>query len=312
MTRQLETQFEHNLKIHLKQHTPEGLLRDVYEYVLLPAGKLFRPYLAASAFQQVHGLPSVQRELKNPHSSLSLFCSLVEIHHAYTLVHDDLPAMDDDDERRGRPSAHIQFPEWKALLAGDGLHALSYRLLSLIQHPQLPTLMRLMSGLLGPKGLIHGQALDLSETMNESFSFLKQTHQLKTARLIQFSLLGGHLIAERANYRSALEIAKLGETLGLLFQFVDDLSELAEDLSPHELQVNPWLHQFEQSYATTTQLLKLGKQRLDQAPVIHQAFSLYSHKMLSALENESLAQKWRGKDQQLVELIALFKLLSLS
>ena len=166
----------------------------------------------------------------------------MEIHHAYTLVHDDLPCMDDDAVRRGRPSTHRQFGEWQALLAGDGLSTLSYRALSLIKSPQLPRLLRYTSWALGPKGLIGGQHLDLSGEMTRSFSQLMATHKLKTSRLMQVALVGSGLLTEGADLRTLKTPHRLGEYLGISFQLLDDLGELGDEQLPaRESQINSFL-----------------------------------------------------------------------
>lgn len=237
--------LEANLASHLNDWVPaQHALREAYFYACLPAGKLFRPKLAIGVFESQDQKLDVTKELSDPRSALSLLCSAIEIHHAYTLVHDDLPAMDDDDMRRGKLSTHKKFGHWQAILVGDGLLNISYALLATIPHKHSSNLIRLSGKMLGPKGLIHGQVLDLSHEMNLSFQQCRETHFNKTARLIQFSMLGAELIKQEQNPSIKLwkKWLRFGESLGLLFQFLDDLTELSEKkLSAHEGEINPWI-----------------------------------------------------------------------
>ena len=237
----LETQLEHNLKSQLPKHP----IADVYHYSVIPPGKLFRPFLAIAI---LHDFAAGEKtlELNSPHS---FFCSAIEMHHAYTLVHDDLPCMDNDEYRRGRPTVHKAFGEWKALLAGDGLLNASYGLLSKIKSPELPRLLRFITWALGPKGLIQGQVLDLSEEMKKDFTTLLMTHEYKTARLIQVALYGSYMLIDykkKSPYsenRCLVDLFKLGLHTGVTFQLLDDLTELADaQISEHERSVNPWFY----------------------------------------------------------------------
>lgn len=313
----LAERLEQNLKTHLTKFVPHDGLYEVYHYSLIPAGKLFRPLLAVKAFEHFEGPEKTQKEVNDPMSPLSLNASAVEIHHTYTLIHDDLPAMDDDSQRRGRASSHIQFNEWKALLAGDGLHGLSYQLVLKSRHPNTLLSARLMAHCLGAKGLIEGQNLDLSGEMTKSFSLLKRTHLLKTARLIQYSLLSGALLSEKVSYREVLELAKLGERIGLTFQFIDDLSELAGPLSRHESQVNPWINFPAQSLNFTQKLLERSKESIARYPSLERVFADYAQKMgdiFTLHQNQllkNIAEIPELMPSDVHRLIALFELLSL-
>lgn len=240
----IHNEISQNLKTHLKRCLPKELMQEVYEYCVLPPGKLFRPKLVYAIAKDLSQETTPQ--ITKNHQYLGSF---VEIHHAYTLVHDDLPCMDDDDFRRGKPSAHKAFGEWKALLAGDGLLNISYELLSNIQSSRLNLMLKIITRCLGPKGLIQGQVLDLSHEMLKSFDSIKETHELKTARLIQVALLTSYLVIENPknqlplDYRMSIDLLKLGKAMGLAFQFIDDLSELtSKNLTKHEKEINPWLN----------------------------------------------------------------------
>ena len=222
-----------DLKKNLSVHLPHHEASQIYRYALLPPGKLFRPLLVRSVAWDERGYR------QKSHCFLELF---VEIHHVYTLVHDDLPCMDDDSMRRGRESIHRKFNEWKALLVGDGLNTLSYRILSLIESHRFPLLLRYITWALGPKGLILGQYEDLSSRAN-SFRKLMMTYNLKTSRLIQTALVGSSLLCEDTPLKKVKDLHRLGEHLGISFQLLDDLCELTlEEASNHESQINPFLH----------------------------------------------------------------------
>lgn len=247
-----------NLFEHLSWHLPRlrsnslGNINEVYEYALFPTGKLFRPLLVWAIAKDF----SKNTDF-SPNSNHALLASCVEFHHTYSLLHDDLPMMDNDTLRRGKPCSHLAFNEWKALLAGDGLLNCSYQTLSKIKSDKLPDLFKLMGALLGTKGLIQGQVLDLSGEMTKDFNSLLETHKLKTARLIQFSLLSSLVLVE-ANYRKFLDLFRLGHRLGIVFQLLDDLTELTDfNLSAHEKEVNPWFNFKEQALEEVTLGLKI-------------------------------------------------------
>lgn len=235
-------EIEKALSYHLKKQLPEHKASEVYFYACLPGGKFFRPSLVWSICKDLNPelFLSSSQNLNAGHQLLS---SAVEIHHTYTLVHDDLPSMDNDTIRRGKPCTHIQYGEWQALLTGDGLLNISYALLAKIKHPRLSEALSFFSWCCGPKGLIHGQVLDLAQEMTISFNNTLRTHELKTARLIQASVVCSALIAAPTmNYKLEKKLWKFSQLLGINFQLIDDLSELAEEtLSVHELDVNPWL-----------------------------------------------------------------------
>ncbi len=212
---------------------------ELAEYAVLPAGKLFRPLLALAAHADFSGT-ELSLELK-PSDDLALLASFLEIHHAYTLVHDDMPAMDDDDTRRGRPSHHVKFGQWRALLTGDALAIGSFHLLAKMKSPRAIEILKIATWATGPKGLIQGQYKDLSHEMNENLGELLETHLLKTARLIQLAMTMP-LILEGANTLELKTKWRFGRAVGILFQLLDDLCELGDEkLSQHERDINPWL-----------------------------------------------------------------------
>lgn len=266
-------EIENNLKKHLEQCLPDHDFAEVLSYATLPAGKLFRPQLAWS----------LAKDLGDITEDHKYFASSIEIHHAYTLVHDDLPAMDDDDQRRGKASTHKKFNEWKAILAGDSLLNASFGLLGNIQKNNLAELLTVYSEYTGAKGLILGQVLDL-EDKEKSFEQILKIHTLKTSRLIQLSLVGSNLLSGSPIQRELVD--QVGLSLGIVFQLLDDLSELGDELGQHEKEINPFLN-FDQSVIInelTDNLTKInnvvcGKNLLSLQQVINGYLNIMSKKI---------------------------------
>ncbi len=214
--------------IHSSVTHPE--LREILNYAVLPAGKLFRPRLVEAIALDLG------KDFSQDH--LHLACAL-EIHHAYTLVHDDLPAMDNDLIRRGKPSTHAKYGEWKAILAGDALLISSFEQLMKVKSEKIRELHRLFSWCTGGKGLILGQFLDLGSAGKVSTPEVIRIHELKTARLIQVAVAGAALLSQNKFSR---DYFRMGVEIGITFQLLDDLGELTEEkLSPHERDINPFL-----------------------------------------------------------------------
>lgn len=240
--------IDHKLNETLKKILTSFLIPkrfcDSLNYACIPAGKLFRPKLMLASYLDF----SHDKEIGQHIYELS--CAL-EIHHSYTLAHDDLPCMDDDDMRRGRPSLHKKYSEWEAVLSGDALLIKSFDLIIQSRHQCSISMLTLFSKLLGAEGLIHGQYLDLSGEMTLSFSNLATTHILKTSRLLQASLLLGYLSSlkdeQEISKSIGFQLYKLGKHLGLCFQFLDDLLEFSKELSKHEQEVSPWINYPEES-----------------------------------------------------------------
>jgi geranylgeranyl pyrophosphate synthase len=217
----------------LKSAATHPELLEVMDYAVLPAGKMFRPKLVRATATDLIG------KLTPAHLHLA---SAIELHHAYTLVHDDLPAMDNDLVRRGKPSTHAAYGEWKAILAGDGLLIASFDELFKIDHDHSRKVFKLFSWATGPKGLIAGQFLDLGAKGKASMREVVRIHELKTARLIQVATVGSYLLcAPKVTLRGYVEFLRLGREIGVSFQLLDDLGELTESISEHEKEINPFL-----------------------------------------------------------------------
>lgn len=303
-------EIENTLRAHLEHLLPQHKTREVYEYAVLPGGKLFRPNLVWSVLLDLNS-DLYEKSSEQKFSPHALLASAVEFHHSYTLIHDDLPCMDDDTIRRGKPCTHLVYGEWQALLAGDGLLNLSYQLLAKSNHPRTLELIRFFAWALGPKGLIHGQVLDLSLEMTQSFENTLRTHELKTARLIQVAILGSAIIANPARAKNEKALWKFSKLLGINFQLIDDLSELAEEqLSEHEISVNPWLHHPEAAHAELLKNLKHFNTLASELKLskTNKIVSEYYKKMLSIITSKQvIIEKHLNKKIDLAPVILLMK-----
>ena len=198
-----------------------GPLQEAIRYGLLGPGKRLRPQLVLMAAEACGG--SVD-------ATLPVACA-VEMVHAYSLIHDDLPAMDDDDVRRGRPTCHKVFGEALAILAGDALLARAFEIVATAVTPP-ETAARCVAELAraaGASALVGGQADDLAwDPDRQSVEMLEDIHQRKTGALFRASLrLGGLLAGAGAEELQALETC--GTSLGLAFQITDDLLDKDDD-----------------------------------------------------------------------------------
>jgi geranylgeranyl diphosphate synthase type II len=198
-------------------------LKSAMRHSLMGGGKRLRPILALwtwDAFSQGRGKPPVGRE-----QVTEVACGL-EMLHTYSLIHDDLPAMDNDDLRRGRPTCHVAFDEATAILAGDGLQALAFCVLSRAGGSRSARLVDLVGRAVGPAGMVGGQQNDLdAEGARVTATSVRRIHRDKTARLLAASLTCGALLAgKRESVLARTEEA--GMDLGLAFQGADDILDV--------------------------------------------------------------------------------------
>ncbi len=190
-------------------------------YSLFAGGKRIRPILCLAAGAAIDQSPAT-------HENLLPVCCALECIHTYSLIHDDLPAMDDDDLRRGKPTSHVLYGEAGAILAGDGLLTYAFDLLSEETNSTLKPesrlkIINLIAKASGSIGMVGGQALDIANE-NQEFPFetLQTIHRNKTGALITCSVLAGAIAADG----SPVQLDKLriyGDNIGLAFQIVDDL-----------------------------------------------------------------------------------------
>ncbi len=207
-------------------------LHRAMRYSVLGGGKRVRAALVFAAAHACRPVLSTQPDAERA-SAQDLAAAAVELVHAYSLVHDDLPCMDDDVLRRGRPTVHVQFDEATALLAGDALQPLAFDLLA--QMPIAPPLIvqaiRDLAQAAGSLGMAGGQAIDL-ESVGKALTqqALQQMHVLKTGALLAASVsLGG--LAGGANAQQRMALDAYSAAMGLAFQVIDDVLDVTADSS---------------------------------------------------------------------------------
>jgi farnesyl diphosphate synthase len=192
-------------------------------YAVLDGGKRLRPLLVLAASQAVDG---------NPEAALRSACA-VELIHAYSLVHDDMPCMDNDVLRRGKPTVHVQFGQASAMLAGDALQALAFELLTpddgSVPAPMQALLCRMLARAAGGQGMAGGQAIDLASIGQPIGSQqLHEMHRLKTGALLLASVLMGAACGKH-QAQALLALTDYGQAVGLAFQVVDDILDVTAD-----------------------------------------------------------------------------------
>lgn len=195
------------------------------KYSLFAGGKRIRPVLCLAGCEVVGG----------DWEKILLFAAGLECIHTYSLIHDDLPCMDDDDFRRGKPSCHKAFDEATAILAGDGLQALAFQffthpdLVKNVNKNRLLKAIYIVSKAIGFEGMIGGQMVDLlMEGKKGNVRILKWIHLNKTVRLIEASVLSGALLGG-AKTKEIKALSSYGKNLGFAFQIIDDLLDVVGD-----------------------------------------------------------------------------------
>jgi len=208
-------------------------LGNAMRYAVLDGGKRLRPLLVLAAAEAVasQATPDLRRQL--PEAALRTACA-VELIHAYSLVHDDLPCMDNDVLRRGKPTVHVRFGEAGALLAGDALQALAFELLTPADDGVAPVvqarLCRLLACAAGSEGMAGGQAIDLASVgVALDQAQLRHMHQLKTGALLAGSVEMGAACAGPLAPAALVALRSYGAALGLAFQVVDDILDVTAD-----------------------------------------------------------------------------------
>lgn len=198
-------------------------LYEAMRYSLLGGGKRLRAMLVYASYESICSAPAP--------SSCDQLANALECIHAYSLIHDDLPAMDDDDLRRGKPSNHIQFGEATAILAGDALQALAFECISDsgLSGQQIAACVKVLASACGPAGMVGGQFYDLqSEGQTLSQQQLQSLHQHKTGALIRAAVQLGAIAADTP---PALikQLDTFAAQLGLAFQVIDDVLDIEGD-----------------------------------------------------------------------------------
>ncbi len=210
-----------------RQQVVESRLWDAMSYALLAGGKRVRPALVLACFKACGG---TNEALAMP-AAFSIECM-----HTYSLIHDDLPCMDDDDLRRGKPTCHKKFDEATAVLAADALQTLSFELLTRIEvsADTRIALLRRLAVASGAQGMVGGQMMDMCAEAGgiDSILEVERIHLHKTGALIRYSCEAGALLAG-ANEKELHACSRYGEAVGLLFQIADDILDAtatSEDL----------------------------------------------------------------------------------
>lgn len=277
-TRQrLETELQQSFQTSA---SPE--LKQAIHYSLLDGGKRLRPALVRAASELVGA----------PQDSWLIPAQALEMIHVYSLIHDDLPAMDDDNLRRGRPTCHRQFDEATAILAGDALQAEAFSIIA--EAPQLNDrqarqMMQILAQRSGSAGMVGGQMIDLaSEHKRLTLAELSHLHQLKTGALIDAALqLGAHCQTDVSEpIRQSL--AEYARALGLAFQITDDILDVT---GTTEVLGKPSGSDQQAEKSTYVQLLGLDGAREQARDQIDRA-----HAALSTLKQDKQDLLWQLAD----------------
>ncbi|MDP2769982.1 MAG: polyprenyl synthetase family protein [Giesbergeria sp.] len=225
-------QVEQALERWVGGDAPAGL-GQAMRYAVLDGGKRLRPLLVMAAREAVAAADGdAQHAVGYQEAALRSACA-AELIHAYSLVHDDMPCMDNDVMRRGKPTVHVQFGQAQALLAGDALQALAFELLT-PEDAGVPAsvqarLCRLLAHAAGSSGMAGGQAIDLASVgvaLDEER--LREMHRLKTGALLQASVMMGAACGH-TSATAWTALSAYGAALGLAFQVVDDILDVTQD-----------------------------------------------------------------------------------
>jgi geranylgeranyl pyrophosphate synthase len=260
-------ELELNKLLPLAGTAPEKIHQAI-RWSVFAGGKRFRPAL----------LLAVGQTFSAPVEILIRTACAFEMVHTYSLIHDDLPAMDDDDLRRGRPTCHVRFDEATAILAGDALQTLAFQTIAedagLDAETRIALIAELAHAAATPDGMVAGQALDMeAETRQVSRAQLEEIHRLKTGALIKAAARCGAIIG-RADANELKAVTSYGSHLGLLFQITDDFLDVtatAEDLGKtpgKDARSNkatyPALHGMEETRAAAIEAHRDACEALDQ------------------------------------------------
>jgi farnesyl diphosphate synthase len=219
----VQSTMEQALAIYLPsdQAVPKRL-HEAMRYATLDGGKRVRPLLVFAAAELFDGDAELVKRA----------AAAVEMIHAYSLVHDDMPCMDDDELRRGKPTVHVKYDEATALLVGDALQSQAFFVLSEGRGDTARKLdmVRLLANASGSVGMCGGQAIDLASVgLNLSLSELEQMHRLKTGALLRASVLLGALCGKALNEAETAALNAYASAVGLAFQVVDDVLDATAD-----------------------------------------------------------------------------------
>lgn len=210
------------LELYVRDYTVPGRLQDSVLYSIEAGGKRLRPIL----------LLATAKAFGAEEEKVMGTAAALEMVHTYSLIHDDLPAMDDDDFRRGMPTNHKRFDEATAILAGDALLTLSSQLIAEDRHlsdTERVYLIRELTKASGARGMVEGQMQDmLSENKQVSLETLENIHKNKTGQLLKYSIMAGAYLGN-ASDENLDHVTTMAEALGLIFQIQDDILDITGD-----------------------------------------------------------------------------------
>ncbi|MGE4169888.1 MAG: polyprenyl synthetase family protein [Candidatus Margulisiibacteriota bacterium] len=278
----IETALQDQLKVSLTD--PRQELVEAMQYSLSTKAKRVRPILALATFQLFDA---------DYTKILPLACA-IEMVHTYSLIHDDLPAMDNDDYRRGQLTCHKKFGEDMAILAGDTMHTLAFEILATQLHPPFAAeavlkTMGILAQSFGLDGMSGGQVLDLKGANGkQDITYLKQTHELKTGALIQTSITTPAILAG-AGFDTLVALETYGHHLGLLFQIIDDILDVTGDKETIGKSVGKDLEQNKLTYVSLCGLEGAKQQATEQATLAKAALSLIKNNFNTAVLDSMIA-----------------------
>ena len=219
----VQSEMEAVLLSHLPQVTePPQQLHQAMQYAVLDGGKRVRPLLVFAAGELFDA----------PRDAVERAACAVEMIHAYSLVHDDMPCMDDDDLRRGKPTVHKQYDEATALLVGDALQSQAFEVLAggALEASRKVAMLSCLARASGSRGMCGGQAIDLASVgIALSRDQLEQMHRLKTGALLEASVMLGALAGKALQDSEVSALHAYSASVGLAFQVVDDILDTTAD-----------------------------------------------------------------------------------
>ncbi|MBW2238893.1 MAG: polyprenyl synthetase family protein [Deltaproteobacteria bacterium] len=218
-------QIDNALGVIIENYSKDSKIKTAMEYSLMSSGKRLRPILCIAAAETVGS---------HLDDTMRAACA-IEMIHTYSLIHDDLPAMDNDNLRRGQPTCHIQFDEATAILAGDALLTLAFEILSSVESADKDHAFNRLRAIhaiataVGCKGMIEGQMQDIAAEGNVlGLEDLKKMHRLKTGALIEASVIAGTILVN-GNRDQIKKLKNYARNIGLAFQITDDILNVEGD-----------------------------------------------------------------------------------
>mgnify|MGYP004461452687 FL=1 len=210
--------FENYLNEKIDLLTP-SVTREAMRYSLLAGGKRLRPQMVFSVIEGYH----LNKEIGYD------YAAALEMIHTYSLIHDDLPAMDNDDLRRGKPTCHKQFDEATAILAGDGLLTYAFEVLAKVDLPYNALAVQILARCAGSSGMVLGQTLDMHEDNRVDYKALEDIYKYKTGCLFSAALMLGALASNKVDDKTLSTWDSIGNKIGIAFQIQDDLLDVRMD-----------------------------------------------------------------------------------